>query len=48
MHKEEIKMNRQMLNEINELKKKLGDKYSSPNQSNKKLRTDSPSNQWVH
>jgi hypothetical protein len=37
MNKEEIKMNRQMLIEINELKKKLGDRYSSPNQSNKKL-----------
>ena len=40
MNKEEIKMNRQMLNEINELKKKLGDKYQSPNQNNKKARAE--------
>jgi hypothetical protein len=33
MNVEEIKMNRQMLNEIHELKKKYGDHYSSPNQS---------------
>jgi hypothetical protein len=42
MNKEEIKMNRQILNEISQLKKKMGDRYSSPNQSNSKLHKNDP------
>lgn len=42
MNKEEIKMNRQMLNEISQLKKKLGDRYVSPNQSNKRMHAEAP------
>lgn len=34
MNNEEIKMNRQMLNEISDLKKTLGEKYHSPNRMN--------------
>jgi hypothetical protein len=31
MNHEEIKMNKKMLNEINNLKKSMGDNYGSPN-----------------
>ena len=33
MHREEIKMNRALLNDINSMKKKLGDRFSSPGAS---------------
>jgi hypothetical protein len=42
MHKEEIKMNKALLHEISDLKRKLGDRYSSPGQSSAKALMESP------
>ena len=36
MHREEIKMNKALLHDISEMKKKLGDRFSSPGQSSGK------------